>query len=446
SVIIARALPDVRDGLKPVQRRILYVMRELGLTPDSAHTKSAKVCGETTANYHPHGQEVVYPTLVRMAQDFNMRYPLVDGQGNFGSIDGDPPAAMRYCLTGDALVRTERGLIPIGALASQEVIDLRVRSAGGRMQRATRWFDCGEHPTLRIRTRYGFELTGTPNHPVLVCLADSTGKPRLAWKTLDTLQEGDYLVIDRGVSNEGHDLVDLTPYHPVLPEGSRTRKHTLPTRLDENLATLMGALVAEGTLGNTRIEFTCTPGEFADEFVRLWQICFPDCRLHQWLRSPVGFGKRPFWQMQVVSTQVVRFLNNLGLVGRSAERTVPEVVLRSPCAVQAAFLRALFEGDGSVERSGKSLMRISLVSASKRLLQQVQVMLLGFGIVGYLRAEKHDRNHRLCIVGYENLRRYRERIGFLSEAKRKALEAILADSSERVLSKTDYVPYLREYT
>ncbi|MER3559372.1 MAG: DNA gyrase subunit A, partial [Armatimonadota bacterium] len=96
SVIIARALPDVRDGLKPVQRRILYVMRELGLTPESAPTKSAKVCGETTANYHPHGQEVVYPTLVRMAQDFNMRYPLVDGQGNFGSIDGDPPAAMRY--------------------------------------------------------------------------------------------------------------------------------------------------------------------------------------------------------------------------------------------------------------------------------------------------------------------------------------------------------------
>lgn len=96
SVIIARALPDVRDGLKPVQRRILYVMRDLGLTPDSAHTKSAKVCGETTANYHPHGQEVVYPTLVRMAQNFNMRYPLVDGQGNFGSIDGDPPAAMRY--------------------------------------------------------------------------------------------------------------------------------------------------------------------------------------------------------------------------------------------------------------------------------------------------------------------------------------------------------------
>jgi DNA gyrase subunit A len=243
SVIIARALPDVRDGLKPVQRRILYVMRELGLTPDSQHTKSAKVCGETTANYHPHGQEVVYPTLVRMAQDFNMRYPLVDGQGNFGSVDGDPPAAMRYCLTGDALVRTAEGLIPISKLASAEAgaevaIDIAVRSAGGRTQRAERWFDCGEHPTLRLRTRYGYELIGTPNHPVLVCLADTTGKPRLAWKTLDTLQVGDYLVIDRGVETHAGTPVDLTPYYPDLSPA--TRRHTLPTQLDEPLAFLMG--------------------------------------------------------------------------------------------------------------------------------------------------------------------------------------------------------------
>ncbi|MBX3097172.1 MAG: DNA gyrase subunit A, partial [Fimbriimonadaceae bacterium] len=96
SVIIARALPDVRDGLKPVQRRILFAMRQLNLSPSNATTKCAKVAGETQANYHPHGQEVIYPTLVRMAQPFSMRYPLVDGQGNFGSIDGDPAAAMRY--------------------------------------------------------------------------------------------------------------------------------------------------------------------------------------------------------------------------------------------------------------------------------------------------------------------------------------------------------------
>jgi len=96
SVIIARALPDVRDGLKPVQRRILYAMRQLNLTPDGGFTKCAKVAGETSGNFHPHGNEVIYPTMVRMAQPFSMRYPLIEGQGNFGSIDGDPPAAMRY--------------------------------------------------------------------------------------------------------------------------------------------------------------------------------------------------------------------------------------------------------------------------------------------------------------------------------------------------------------
>src|SRR5205809_1302159 len=96
SVIISRALPDARDGLKPSQRRILYAMHDLSLFPGRQHRKCAKICGDTSGNYHPHGEAVVYPTLVRMAQDFNMRYPLVDGQGNFGSIDNDPPAAMRY--------------------------------------------------------------------------------------------------------------------------------------------------------------------------------------------------------------------------------------------------------------------------------------------------------------------------------------------------------------
>ncbi len=96
SVIVARALPDIRDGLKPSQRRILYAMHELNLSPGGHFRKCAKIAGDTSGNYHPHGEQVVYPTLVRLAQPWNMRYPLIDGQGNFGSIDGDPPAAMRY--------------------------------------------------------------------------------------------------------------------------------------------------------------------------------------------------------------------------------------------------------------------------------------------------------------------------------------------------------------
>src|SRR3989454_12106971 len=96
SVITARALPDVRDGFKPAQRRILVAMNDLNLAPNRGYRKCAKIAGDTSGNYHPHGEAVVYPTLVRLAQPFNMRYPLVDGQGNFGSVDGDPPAAMRY--------------------------------------------------------------------------------------------------------------------------------------------------------------------------------------------------------------------------------------------------------------------------------------------------------------------------------------------------------------
>src|SRR3954462_10576340 len=96
SVIIGRALPDVRDGLKPVHRRVLYAMNEMGLQHNKKFTKCAKVVGQTMGQYHPHGDTAIYDTLVRMAQPFSLRYPLVDGQGNFGSVDGDPPAAMRY--------------------------------------------------------------------------------------------------------------------------------------------------------------------------------------------------------------------------------------------------------------------------------------------------------------------------------------------------------------
>ena len=105
SVIISRALPDARDGLKPSQRRVLYAMHELSLLPGRKHMKCAKICGDTSGNYHPHGEAVIYPTLVHMAQPWAMRDRLVDSQGNFGSVEGDPPAAMRY---------TEARLTPLG--------------------------------------------------------------------------------------------------------------------------------------------------------------------------------------------------------------------------------------------------------------------------------------------------------------------------------------------
>ena len=112
SVIIGRALPDVRDGLKPANRRVLFGMHEMGLGPGRPYRKSAKIVGEVMGNYHPHGDAAIYDTLVRMAQDFNLRAPLVDGQGNFGSVDGDPPAAQRY---------TEARLTRLGVLTMQDI-------------------------------------------------------------------------------------------------------------------------------------------------------------------------------------------------------------------------------------------------------------------------------------------------------------------------------------
>ncbi|NPA91958.1 MAG: DNA gyrase subunit A, partial [Chloroflexi bacterium] len=112
SVIVARALPDVRDGLKPVHRRILYAMYDMGLRSNAPYRKSARIVGEVLGKYHPHGDAAVYDAMARMAQDFSMRYPLVDGQGNFGSIDGDSPAAMRY---------TEARLAPIAEELLQDI-------------------------------------------------------------------------------------------------------------------------------------------------------------------------------------------------------------------------------------------------------------------------------------------------------------------------------------
>ena len=177
SVIVSRALPDVRDGLKPVHRRVLYGMHEAGMQPNRPYKKCARIVGDVMGSYHPHGDAAIYDTLVRMAQPFSLRYPLVDGQGNFGNLDDDPPAAMRYCLTGDARVATPTGTFRIDEIHprlepnSERELSLEVLDRLGRPVRASKIFHSGEHPTLRLRTREGFELTGTHNHPVL-CLVD----------------------------------------------------------------------------------------------------------------------------------------------------------------------------------------------------------------------------------------------------------------------------------
>jgi DNA gyrase subunit A len=131
SVIVARALPDVRDGLKPVHRRILFGMNEMGLHADKAYKKCARITGDVLGKYHPHGDMAIYDSLVRLAQDFNMRYPVVDGQGNFGSIDGDPPSTRTRSISDPTMMvpRKSRSFCPRPSRSSLQTAPAASRSA-----------------------------------------------------------------------------------------------------------------------------------------------------------------------------------------------------------------------------------------------------------------------------------------------------------------------------
>ncbi|MCV7054741.1 intein-containing DNA gyrase subunit A [Mycolicibacterium gilvum] len=201
SVIVGRALPEVRDGLKPVHRRVLYAMFDSGFRPDRGHAKSARSVAETMGNYHPHGDSSIYDTLVRMAQPWSLRYPLVDGQGNFGSPGNDPPAAMRYCVTGDAMVALPEGksirigkVLPGALPHTDNSIELKVLDRHGEPVLADRLFHSGYHQTWTVRTEAGHSVTGTGNHPLL-CLIDLGGLPTLLWKLVEEIERGDIVVM-----------------------------------------------------------------------------------------------------------------------------------------------------------------------------------------------------------------------------------------------------------
>jgi len=212
SVIVGRALPDVRDGLKPVHRKILYAMYDSGYRPDRGYVKCSRVVGDVMGQFHPHGDSAIYDSLVRMAQPWSLRYPLIDGNGNFGSPGNDPAAAMRYCVVGDTRVTLADGssmaiadVVPGAAPSSEHVIDLKVAGLLGDPVRASRLFHSGSHPTLRVAAAGGRSLTGSRNHPVLCRVGDA-----LRWKLLAEVRPGDLAA----VAGES--------WTPVTPAGGTT--------------------------------------------------------------------------------------------------------------------------------------------------------------------------------------------------------------------------------
>ncbi|HNM10791.1 MAG TPA: intein-containing DNA gyrase subunit A [Mycobacterium sp.] len=248
SVIVGRALPEVRDGLKPVHRRVLYAMYDSGFRPDRSHAKSARSVAETMGNYHPHGDASIYDTLVRMAQPWSLRYPLVDGQGNFGSPGNDPPAAMRYCVTGDALVALPEGksiriadVVPSAKPNSDNPIELKVLGRHGTPVSADMLFHSGEHQTYTVRTTDGHEVTGTPNHPLL-CLVSLGGVPTLLWKLIEEIRQGDLVVMSADCGAYAHEVRERVCITPTVEEVPGLARFLRAHRTDPDAAAIASEL------------------------------------------------------------------------------------------------------------------------------------------------------------------------------------------------------------
>ncbi|WP_102145517.1 intein-containing DNA gyrase subunit A [Mycobacterium hubeiense] len=426
SVIVGRALPEVRDGLKPVHRRVLYAMFDSGFRPDRSHAKSARSVAETMGNYHPHGDASIYDTLVRMAQPWSLRYPLVDGQGNFGSPGNDPPAAMRYCVTGDALVRLPFGqsvriadVVPGARPNSDNALELKVLDRHGNPVLAEQFFHSGEHQTYTVRTTEGYEVTGTANHPLL-CLVDVGGVPTLLWKLIEEIRPDDHVVLQR------------TPPMEFGPADWH----------DAFEALLLGAFISEGFVSEQRAGFNNLDRDYFNMVVAAYDAVVGGSRYVS--ERMIASGSR-LLELDIHNLSALRKTRLFDLVGqRSADKAVPEWLWNAPAAVKRVFLQALFEGDGSCSALPRNTIQVSYSTRSEQLAKDVQQMLLEFGVVSrrYLHA---TGEHKVVLTSRAQAELFATQIGF-GGAKQTKLRAILAELPEIAAGRDgDQVPGLAQF-
>ncbi|QDQ96027.1 intein-containing DNA gyrase subunit A [Tomitella fengzijianii] len=436
SVIVGRALPEVRDGLKPVHRRVLYAMYESGFRPDRSYVKSARSVAETMGHYHPHGDSAIYDTLVRMAQPWSLRYPLVDGQGNFGSPGNDPAAAMRYCVTADARVRVTTGAtVRIGDIvpgarphSDTPLRDLKVLDRHGGPVAADMLFHSGDHETQTVTTAEGYTLSGTTNHPVL-CLVDVAGVPTLLWKLLSEIRRGDRVVIQR------------TPAQEFGPGDWR----------ETAAALLAGAFVSEGFVSEGRAGFNNLDRDYFGLVVGMYDALIGGRRYVSSRRIASG---SLLHELDIQNVEQLRASVLGEMVGvRSAEKYIPEFVWRAGPSTKRTFLEALFTGDGSCSEIPRNTVQISYSTYSARLAREVQQLLLEFGVISK-RYRHATGEFKVAVTNRRDAELFARHIGFGGDKQTK-LRAIL-DAAEqgspaatsRSLSH-DHVPglgrFLREH-
>lgn len=426
SVIVGRALPEVRDGLKPVHRRVLYAMFDSGFRPDRGHAKSARSVAETMGNYHPHGDSSIYDTLVRMAQPWSLRYPLVDGQGNFGSPGNDPPAAMRYCLSSEALVRLPFGQsVRIGDVVggaapnSDNTVDLKVLDRHGNPVAADRLFHSGEHQTYTVRTAEGYEVTGTANHPLL-CLVDVAGVPTLLWKLVAEIRPGDRVALQRTPPTE----FGPAEWHSTME------------------ALLAGAFISEGYISESRAGFANLDLDYFTMVVSAYDAVVGGKR-SVCLKANGSYS--PIHALGIGNVSDLKNTRLWDLVGqRSADKAVPEWLWHSPAVVKRVFLQALFEGDGSCSALPRNTIQVSYSTRSERLAKDVQQMLLEFGVI--TRRYRHAvGEYKVVITNRAQAELFANQVGFGGAKQEKLVDILAAMPEHGAGLDGDHVPGLATF-
>ncbi len=445
SVIVSRALPDVRDGMKPVHRRILYAMWDIGLKPSAKFRKSATVVGEVLGKYHPHGDIAVYDSMVRMAQDFSMRYPLVRGQGNFGSMDGDSAAAMRYCVSGDTLLLTDQGILEIDKLSkkSEEKIKINVLNYQGKIKPAVKFFNSGKHEIIKIKTEQGYEIRGSRNHPLLLWGLNEFGQPYFYWKKLENINKNDNVVLSRGSSLFAKEDISLGDFY--INGSNKSDEVIIPKKMNKDLAFVLGALVSEGSFHQNKFFFCNSDMEFYSRVKEIIQKQFVGVKMYERVLKGNCF------ELCLYQKNLVEFLKEIGLSTKlSDKKEIPFTVLKSSRVVIASFLQGLFEGDGSVsskedKRHGGKSIELTYDSKSYKLIQQLKTILLNFGVVTTSPyQDKRNSCYKLIISGVNSITNFYKNINFFSDRKRDLLKKVEELNNSR-LSHNDFIPFLNDY-
>lgn len=448
SVVKGRAIPSVEDGLKPVHRRILYAMFKEGMVHTSVHKKSARVVGNVLGLYHPHGDQSVYEAMVRQAQEFSVRYCLIDGQGNFGSRDGDGAASMRYCFSADTRVMTEKGLVKIIDIPNDknslfETINLGVNSLNGT-QTAIKWLYSGIQDVVELETEKGYKVVCTPNEPLYILNEDLN----FAWKNVENLKIGDQISLNtkNSVSPSGGKLL-----------GYKSDKIVVPKQMSTSLAKFLGYLLSDGSMrmAGTSIEFGSSDLETVNQFKSLVNELFPNSSIKERMVEP-NLDKKivsrlNHYYININSVELLKFLSFLGVNPcYAADKEVPEIIFQASKKEVSSFISAYYEGDGSFT-STRTNQTISLSSTSVKLLTQMkQLMLNYFGIVSNQihkdkEYSKEKVSYRMQITSAEDILLFRKEIGFQSNKKISLLNNANRVEFNSLGFKRNHIPNLSKY-